>query len=110
MRWFKLPGGMVCAAVLAGCTPPPGAAPPDVFLNLQDVYGKPFRRPDAREDRALVLLFLGHDCPISNGYIPELTRLHREYGPHGVHFVAVYADADVTPEEARRHAEEYGLP
>ena len=59
--------------------------------------------------KAVVLIFFGHDCPISNGYAPEIVRLSREFSPKGIAFRVVYADAELGVEDARKHAKEYGL-
>jgi len=60
--------------------------------------------------RATVFFFIATDCPISNGYAPEIIRICNEYGPCGVSFQAVYPDPDSTPEQVARHRAEYGLP
>jgi thiol-disulfide isomerase/thioredoxin len=60
--------------------------------------------------RATVLLFLAHDCPVANAYAPEVGRLCHEYGPRDVSFRVVYAEPDLAPETARRHAAEFGFP
>jgi len=57
-----------------------------------------------------VFIFVAHDCPVANAYAPEVARLCHDYGPRGVSFKVVYADPDLTPEAARRHAAEYGFP
>lgn len=59
--------------------------------------------------RAVVLFFLGTECPVSNGYASEMRRLARDYGPRGVVFQGVHPDPHVTAEAAARHAGEYGL-
>lgn len=74
------------------------------------VGGGTVRLPGPDDAAAVVLLFLGHDCPVSNGYTPELARIATAYTPKKVAFFAVYADADVTPDEAAKHAKEYALP
>ncbi|MBV9267606.1 MAG: redoxin family protein, partial [Acidobacteriaceae bacterium] len=58
--------------------------------------------------RAVVLFFLATDCPLSNGYVPELNRIHGIYAPRGVEFYAVQGDATVKDEEVRKHVEEFG--
>ena len=58
--------------------------------------------------KALVLLFLRVDCPISNRYAPEIQRLQRVYGPRGVGFRLVYPEPGLTPEAIERHRREYG--
>lgn len=74
------------------------------------VGGGTFRLPEPDEAVAVVLLFLGHECPISNGYTPELARIVKAYASKKVAFVAVYADSDVTPDEAAKHAKVFVLP
>src|SRR4051812_29412411 len=57
---------------------------------------------------ATVLLFIAPDCPISNGYAPEITRVASAYGPKGVALYAIHSDPRVSAETARKHASEYG--
>jgi len=58
--------------------------------------------------RVAVLLFITTDCPIANGFAPEINRIVAEYGPRGVAFSMVYTDRAQTADAARRHASEYG--
>lgn len=81
--------------------------PPPEFA---DARGTTSRLPGANDCAGLVLLFLGHDCPISNGYAPEISRLYAEYAPKRVAFRVVYADADLTRARAAKHAADYALP
>jgi len=57
-----------------------------------------------------LLLFLLPDCPVSNAYAPEIKRICTEYDAKGVAAFVVHADPDVSAEEAKKHAQEYGLP
>lgn len=59
--------------------------------------------------RATVLLFVNTDCPISNRYAPELSRLHDEFTRQGVRFRLVYPDASQTMAQVEAHARAYGL-
>lgn len=59
--------------------------------------------------RATALVFIGTECPISNGYAPTLAALEKRYRGAGVRFVLVHANAGVTHAEAARHARRYGL-
>jgi hypothetical protein len=40
--------------------------------------------------KAIVYIFTSTDCPISNRYAPEIQRIVRRFGPHGVLFRLVY--------------------
>lgn len=57
-----------------------------------------------------VLVFLGTECPISNGYAPSLKRLSASFAASGVVMLGVHCDPEVTAEAAQAHAREYELP
>jgi hypothetical protein len=59
-------------------------------------------------ERAVVLLFVRSDCPISNRYAPELERLYERYSPQGVDFHLVYPESGLTAGAMNRHRKEYG--
>jgi hypothetical protein len=58
--------------------------------------------------RGTVLLFITNDCPISNGYAPEIHRLCEAYMKKGIAFYLVYSDPSVGAAEAKKHYAEYG--
>lgn len=60
--------------------------------------------------KATVLIFLYSDCPIANGYAPEMARIVEKYGKDGVAFFRVYPSPDITTEKALKHGQEYSLP
>lgn len=72
-----------------------------------DVRGGTYRLPGPRDSKAVVLIFIYHDCPISNGYVPEIARLSQEFSPRGIAFCAVYADPGLSEDNARQHTAEY---
>ena len=81
----------------------------DAAISIQDIEGVeqfPFRIDDSK---AAALIFVTHDCPISNAYAPELYRLKEEYGSEGFKMMLVYVDPDVTEKEIRKHREAYSL-
>ena len=114
--------------IACGCRPPPdgvsqGAdartsaapvvSPIDVanIPTLNDLSGNPLHAIDPQA-KASVLVFVLHDCPIANSYIPLLNRLNESFRPRGVQMLVVESDPQITLDQARKHAEEYqiGLP
>jgi len=75
---------------------------------LFDTAGKAHTAAEWTGKRAIVLLFVGTECPLSDGYVPELNRIEQTYAPRGAAFYAVQGDATVEAEEVRRHAKEFG--
>lgn len=57
----------------------------------------------------MVVLFLGHACPISNAMAPEIGRIYRDYRERGVALFGTYPDPSLTAEEARKHAGDFGF-
>ncbi len=58
--------------------------------------------------KAVVLLFIAHDCPISNSYAPEIKRILARYMPQKIAFALVYSEPGLSPTAAKQHAREYG--
>jgi len=59
--------------------------------------------------KATVLFFVGTECPVSNGYVPEMNRIAEAYAGQGIACYAVYAGADVTAAAAGKHAKEFAI-
>jgi len=78
-------------------------------FQLLDSAGAAVTQAAWQDATAVVLIFLGTECPVSNGYAPEIARLRTDYSRRGVRFFGVHSDPDVTAETARKHADEYGL-
>jgi hypothetical protein len=64
----------------------------------------------ATNSKAIVLVFVGTECPISNRYAPELRRLNEKFSAQGARFWIVYPDPDVTPADIRKHLREFSIP
>jgi len=111
-RRFRLLAGLTGAALLEIATT--GAtddeSPRDSVITLPDIHGEA-ATPLACEGKtkAAVVIFTAVDCPIANGYAPEIARIVKEYGARGVSFTLAHVDPDLADAEAAKHAEEYGL-
>ena len=62
----------------------------------------------APQAKATVLVFIAHDCPIANGYAPEIQRLASHYGAQKIAFYLVYVEPDLSVNGAKRHEAAYG--
>lgn len=76
-------------------------------LTLQGADGQMHRPLSDRNQKATVLVFLMHDCPVTNGTAPELARLAKDFTPRGVEFFRVYVSEDAA--EIQTHGRDYGL-
>ena len=75
--------------------------------SLVDLDNRRIVEPAKKPTKAICLIFLGAECPVSNALIPEISRIQTEYGPRGVVFAGVYPDPDVDADRARAHGREY---
>jgi thiol-disulfide isomerase/thioredoxin len=72
--------------------------------------GKPWSlATDGRDAKAVVVAFLGTECPISNAYAPVLTELATEYAAKGVRFVGVYSNRQDDAAAVAKHAKEFSI-
>ncbi len=78
-------------------------------LVITDTKGKRHTPFDSKKITASVFVFLLRDCPVSNVYAPELTRIHKDYSEKGIVFFLVHPDKDTDIKSANTHAKEYKL-
>jgi len=60
--------------------------------------------------RATILVFLSTECPISNGYLPTLSRLFQERGDEGVVVLGLHSNRSQTLQAITRHARDFAIP
>jgi peroxiredoxin len=79
-------------------------------FTLKDTAGKDWSLKDQQAIKAIVVVFIGAECPINNAYMPRLAELHREYEPRGAAFVAINANCTDAPARVVAHARDHGIP
>jgi thiol-disulfide isomerase/thioredoxin len=78
--------------------------------SLRDLRGNRRSLNNFAGNKALVLVFLGTDCPISKSYIPSLIELEKNYRPKQVQFLAVYPNEQEDLDQLASHAYDMGVP
>jgi hypothetical protein len=77
-------------------------------ISVKDVNGHAQHPFDLHDQKAVVLIFVGTECPISNSYSPEINRIVADYSRRGFDFYMVYSDPTVSAADAKKHAEAFG--
>ena len=77
-------------------------------ISVKDVKGDTVKPLFDTGQKATVMFFVMHECPVANGYAPEISRITSEYATKGVRAFVVYVESDLTEEQARGHARDYG--
>lgn len=78
--------------------------------SLRDLRGNRRALHDFKDHRALVFVFLGTDCPISNLYVPSLLALERKYRSKDVQFLAIYAHEHEDLDRVAMHSSDRDIP
>src|SRR5262245_23809917 len=126
--WFSREGVMrlgsfVCLltlTVLAGlfwaAPAPADSSPPNDKLNkkidnvsFKDTEGKTHALSDLQGKRAVVVVFLSFECPVSVSYSQPLADLAKDYADKGVAILGVCVQDDLSAEAVAKQAEECKL-
>ena len=99
----------LCVAHLAAGVEALAASPGKAAeIAVNDLTGARIQPLAEARQKATVLFFVMHECPVANGYAPEIVRITSEYAAREVRCFVVYVESDLTPEQARQHARDYG--
>lgn len=77
-------------------------------LPLTNLDGKAAPVSVVKDQKAVVVVFLSFDCPVSNSYAVGLTELARQYESKGVSFLAVSTSEDL--KEVKKQVAEFKIP
>lgn len=69
-------------------------------VRLADAAGKPFDLHGLQEKKAVVVVTLSFECPVSNSYSSALSEMAKAYEKQGVAFVGVVCDGSPAKEVA----------
>jgi hypothetical protein len=100
-------GAILALITVCGLAPVSGTAHSGSPIVVRDLKGASVAPLARAGQKGAVLVFITHDCPIANGYAPEIERIYRAYVAKRVPLYLVYVDASLTPAEARAHRAAY---
>jgi hypothetical protein len=92
--------------VFGATTHAPQLDPPGV---VRDADENAIKQLSSANARVVVLIFAATDCPISNRYIPEITRLDQELSAKGVAFWWVFPNPEDTLPVVRKYAKDFAI-
>jgi peroxiredoxin len=62
-----------------------------------------------RGSKAIVLVFIGVDCPVGSLYVPRLIEFNRKYKTHGVIFLGVGSNAHDSAQDLAKYVRDTGI-
>lgn len=78
-------------------------------FKLDDVTGKTVDLAGLQGRKAVVLMFIATQCPVSNAYNERMAALAREYAARDVAFVGINSNRQESVEEIAGHAARHGF-
>lgn len=78
-------------------------------FTLEDCNGAKHSLTDYKASKAIVLMFIATQCPVSNGYSGRMVELYKDYASKGVVFVGINSNKQESVEEVRNHSKEHGF-
>jgi peroxiredoxin len=78
-------------------------------FTLEDYKGEKHSLTDYKSSKAIVLMFIATQCPISNSYNERMVELYKDYASKGVTFIGINSNKQENVEEVRNHSEEHGF-
>ncbi len=105
---------LLALLVLLGADPARSASPldsPSQRPRLKTIYSSVHGLDEflQGEQRGVVLVFLGTECPVARQYVPRLNELHRQFRERGVPFVGVFSDVGTDVFSMATYAEEQDI-
>ncbi len=79
-------------------------------FTLRDAADRPVALADFKDSKAIVVVFLGTECPLNNAYLPTLAALHQQYAGKGVRFLGINSNVHDTPTRIAAHARANHIP
>jgi len=78
-------------------------------FTLKNYDGKSYTLSDAKDAKAIVVMFIATKCPVSNAYNERMVKLYDDYESKGVAFFGINSNKAEDSEDCEEHAEENGF-
>jgi len=93
---------------VAACavTPPPEKIED---FKLKDSNGKEHSLSEYKDSKAIVVMFIATECPVSNDYNSRMEKIFNEYKEKGIAFLGINSNKAESVERIKEHAAENGL-
>jgi peroxiredoxin len=79
-------------------------------LTFKDEKGKTHRLYELENKKAIAIVFLSFECPVSKSYSAPLSETAKEFEKFGVTFWGLTTNEDESAADVARHAKQFDLP
>ncbi|HSP87799.1 MAG TPA: redoxin domain-containing protein [Ignavibacteriaceae bacterium] len=78
-------------------------------FTLTDIYKKKHSLSDYDNSKAIVIIFIATQCPVSNAYNSRMAALHKKYGDKNIAILGINSNKEEDLNECKSHAEKNGF-
>ena len=78
-------------------------------FKLKDYNWKEYQLSDFKDSKAIVIIFIATQCPVSNAYNSRMEKIYEEYKNKGVAFIGINSNKQESIEEVKEHAKKNNL-
>ncbi len=78
-------------------------------FSLQDYNGKAHALADYQESKAIVLMFIATQCPVSNAYNTRMVEVSEDYRDKNIAFIGINSNKQESVKEIAEHSRKYGF-
>jgi peroxiredoxin len=84
---------------------------PNKFENftLKGIDGKEYSLSDFKNSKAIVIIFISTQCPVSNDYNSRMEKIYQDYKDRGVAFIGINSNKEETIDDIKEHAKKNNL-
>ncbi len=79
-------------------------------FSLKDFNGKSHSLKDYKNSKAIVLMFVATQCPVSNAYNQRMVEIQKKYSAKNVAFIGINSNKQESVSEIKSHAQENNFP
>jgi len=76
---------------------------------LKDYNGKSHSLSDYEKSKAIVIMFIATECPVSNAYNTRMEKLYETYKDKEVAFLGINSNKQESVEDIKNHAKEHSF-
>ncbi|GAB4293083.1 MAG: hypothetical protein Kow0098_13770 [Ignavibacteriaceae bacterium] len=78
-------------------------------FTLKDYNGKEYSLSDFKDAKAIVIMFIATQCPVSNAYNSRMADLYNHYKEKKIAFIGINSNKQESVQEIKKHAKENKL-
>ncbi len=78
-------------------------------FTLEDVNGTKHSLADHKDAKAIVVMFIATQCPVSNAYNERMAAIEKDYRGQGIVFLGINSNKQEGVEEIKEHSRKHGF-